>query len=69
MIQRVIEVGKKVGTPTGIHTMDTGTCLKRIEQGMQFLGMASELKMMTEKAQEAVKQLWPDRETRDVARY
>ena len=69
MIQRVIETGKKVGTPTGIHAMTPQAALERAEQGMQFLAMASELKLMTQAAQEALAILHPEEEAKDVARY
>ncbi len=69
MVQRVIEVGKKVGTPTGIHAMDPESALDRASQGMQFLAVGSDLRMMTFKAQETVAQLYPDTVTKDVARY
>src|SRR5918999_760854 len=32
MVQRVIETGKRVGTPTGIHAMDPDSALQRVEQ-------------------------------------
>ena len=69
MIQRVIEVGKKVGTPTGIHAMTPQSALERAEQGMQFLAMASELKLMTQGAQEALAILHPEEEQKDLSRY
>ncbi len=69
MIQRVIEVGKQVGTPTGIHAMDPESALERVEQGMQFLAVGSDLRMMTFKAQEILKTLHPSQATKDVARY
>jgi len=69
MIQRVIEIGKRVGTPTGMHCMDPETALKRAEQGMQFIAVASELRMMNATAQEFVKTLWPEGEQKDLARY
>jgi len=69
MIQRVIEVGKKVGTPTGIHCMDPESALKRAEQGMQFIAVGSELRMLNAKVQEFVKQLWPEQAGLDLARY
>ncbi len=69
MIQRVIAAGKKVGTPTGIHEMDAEGALKRAGQGMQFLAVGSDLRMMTVKAQETVSALRPSEERKDVARY
>jgi len=69
MIQRVIEIGKKVGTPTGMHCMDPETALERAEQGMQFIAVASELRMLSAKMQEFVQVLWPEEADKDLARY
>jgi len=69
MIQRVIAVGKQVGTPTGIHVMDPHAALRRAEQGMQFIAVASDLRMLGSKAEEYVRVLWPDRAGKDIARY
>ena len=69
MVQRVIEVGKQVGTPTGIHAMDPESALQRVEEGMQFLAIGSELRFMTQAAQEAVKAVFPEEAAHDVARY
>jgi len=68
-VQLVIAAGKKVGTPTGIHTMDPQSALERTRQGMQFLAIGSELRMMTQKAQEILKELHPEATAGDVARY
>lgn len=69
MIQQVIRIGKKVGTPTGIHAMDPESAVQRAAQGMQFLAVGSDLRMMTLKAQETLKILHPDGGAKDVARY
>ena len=69
LVQRVIEVGKKVGTPTGIHAMDPESAVERAAQGMQFLAVGSDLRMMTFKAQEYLKTLHPEQAAKDVARY
>ena len=69
MIQRVIEIGKRVGTPTGIHCMDPESALKRAGQGMQLLAVASDLRMLSAKVQETVKTLWPEEQEKDLARY
>jgi 4-hydroxy-2-oxoheptanedioate aldolase len=68
-IQQVIQMGKRTCTPTGIHVMDPQDALRRAEQGMQFLAVGSELRMMNTTAQQYVKTLWPEREAKDVARY
>ena len=69
LVQEVIRIGKKVGTPTGIHCMDPESALERAEQGMQFLAVASDLRMMNATAGQYVKTLWPEGEEKDLARY
>ena len=69
MIQRVIEIGKKAGMPTGVHAMDAQSALARAQQGMQFLAIGSDLRFMTQKAQEILQSLQPKTEAQDVARY
>ena len=68
-VQQVIAAGKKVGTPTGIHAMDPQSALDRAEQGMQFIAIGSDLRMMTQKAQEVVQAITPEAAAKDVARY
>ena len=36
MIQRVIQIGRNVGKPTGIHVQSTADAQRRVDQGMQF---------------------------------
>ncbi len=67
-LQRVIDTGRRVGTPTGMHVMDPQTALRRAEQGMQFIAVGSELRMMTVEAQRTLAQL-TGRTGQDVARY
>jgi len=69
MIERVIAVGRKVGTPTGIHVMDPQDALRRAGQGMQFIAIASELRMMSMKAQQYLKVIYPHEAGKDLARY
>lgn len=59
VIQRVIEVGKQAGTPTGIYTTDAESALARVAQGMQFLAVASDMQFMTAGARQALKSLRP----------
>ena len=68
-LQTIVDIGKKTGTPTGIHAMDPHAALKRATQGMQFIAVASELRMMTQKAEEFLKVVKPDGEAKDLARY
>jgi 4-hydroxy-2-oxoheptanedioate aldolase len=68
-IQRVIAAGKKTGTPTGIHVMDPESALKRAEQGMQFIAVASDLRMLDTTAQAFLKVLHPDAGGMEVTHY
>jgi 4-hydroxy-2-oxoheptanedioate aldolase len=67
-VQRVIQIGKQVNCPTGIHAMDPHDALRRAQQGMQFLAVGSDLRMMTLKAQETLEVLRPG-EVKELARY
>ncbi len=69
MIQRVIQVGKAVGTPTGIHVLETDAALQRAEQGMQFIAVGSDLRFMTQEAQNMLRELHPDDGSREVVQY
>lgn len=69
MLSRIVAAGKKTGTPTGMHTMDPQAALKRVEQGMQFIAIGSELRFMTHRAQEVIRALRPDSGEKDLARY
>jgi 4-hydroxy-2-oxoheptanedioate aldolase len=69
MIRRVIEIGKQAGTPTGMHCMEPEDALRRAEQGMQFLAVGSDLRMLTTKAEEVLRVLHPDRAAKGLARY
>jgi 4-hydroxy-2-oxoheptanedioate aldolase len=69
MIQQVIAIGKKVGTPTGIHVMDPQAALCRAQQGMQFIAVASDLRMMSQRLEEMVRALGIEGGAKDLARY
>ncbi len=69
LVQQVVTVGKRVGTPTGIHAMDVESALQRVDQGMQFLAIGSDLRMMTMMAQNTVRQLRPAQTKKVVASY
>jgi len=69
LIQEVLRVGKRVGTPTGIHVMDPQSALKRAGQGMQFIAVGSDLRMLNTTVQQYVGKLWPEKAGKDLARY
>lgn len=68
LIQRVIEVGKQVGTPTGSHVMTAEQCQSRIDQGMQFIGVASDFGLLVQQAEKLASSLGLQPRT-DLARY
>jgi 4-hydroxy-2-oxoheptanedioate aldolase len=69
MLARVVAAGKQTGTPTGMHTMDPKGALARTEQGMQFIAIGSELRFMTQKAQETLQAIQPEAAAKELARY
>lgn len=68
-LQQVVDIGQRTGTPTGMHVMDAQAALQRAEQGMQFIAIGSELRMMTEKGRELLGQLDPIRLSQDTIGY
>lgn len=68
-VQQVIAIGKQTGTPTGIHVLDAATARLRAQQGMQFLAIGSDLRLMMTKAQEIVRDLRPLESATEVAKY
>jgi 4-hydroxy-2-oxoheptanedioate aldolase len=68
MLQRVLAIGKKVGTPVGLHVQTVDDVKKRIEQGWRFLAIGSELRFMTGEAQRIASGL-NLKKTADLARY
>ena len=71
MIQEVLRIGKKTGTPVGLHVQTAEEARGRTEQGFQFLAVGSELRMMLTSAQQVVKSLGIAQmeKPQDLARY
>jgi 4-hydroxy-2-oxoheptanedioate aldolase len=69
MLQKVIAAGKKTGTPTGMHVMDPHSALKRAEQGMQFIAVGSDLRLMSTEATNTLKALGIEGSRGESARY
>jgi 4-hydroxy-2-oxoheptanedioate aldolase len=68
-LQQVVDTGKNTGTPTGMHVMDSQAALQRAKQGMQFIAIGSELRMMTERGRELLGQLDPSRLNKEAIGY
>ena len=69
MLQRVLAIGKKVGTPVGLHVQTVEAVKKRIAEGWQFIALGSELRMMLAEASRFVTGLDLKAQTGDLARY
>jgi 4-hydroxy-2-oxoheptanedioate aldolase len=71
MIQRVIQIGREAGTPTGIHVLAASDARCRAEQGMQFIAIGSDLRMLTSAAQDVIRDISAggSRAGPDLARY
>jgi 4-hydroxy-2-oxoheptanedioate aldolase len=69
MLAEIVRIGRETGTPTGMHTMSPSAALERSRQGMRFIAVASELRMMAERAQEILRQLRPDDDQKEIVRY
>jgi 4-hydroxy-2-oxoheptanedioate aldolase len=68
-MQCILDTGKKVRTPVGLHVQTPEDALRRAAAGWQFIAIGSELRMMLGSAQEIVKKIRPQESTKDVARY
>ena len=68
MMQRVLTVGKQVGTPVGLHVQTPDQVRHRIEEGWQFIAIGSELRMMVGEAQRIASELGLT-VAADLARY
>ncbi|MBS0210990.1 MAG: 2-dehydro-3-deoxyglucarate aldolase [Planctomycetes bacterium] len=69
LLAQIVAAGKKTGCPTGMHTMEPKAALARAEQGMQFIAIGSELRFMTQMAQQTLKAIQPDGVVKELAKY
>jgi 4-hydroxy-2-oxoheptanedioate aldolase len=69
LIDQVISAGRRTGTPTGMHVMDAKSALARAAQGMQFIAVGSDLRMLALEARGTVASLLPGREPGHLAAY
>jgi len=68
MLQRILAIGKKTGTPVGLHVQSIEDVNRRISEGWQFIAIGSELRFMTLEAQRIVSGL-NLKQASDLARY
>lgn len=67
-LQKVVQIGRRVGTPVGIHVQTPEQVRQRVAQGFQFIALASELKMMVDRARQWAAELDLGGAA-DIARY
>ena len=46
MMKRILDTGKKVGTPVGLHVQTVEQVQERIAEGWRFIAIGSELRFM-----------------------
>jgi 4-hydroxy-2-oxoheptanedioate aldolase len=56
-VMRVLESAKKVGKPAGIHCVTVEAVNRRIDQGFQFIAMASDAGLLREAAAKVVSEI------------
>jgi len=56
-VQHILSTAKKHGVAPGIHVLDAASAKARVEEGFQFIAVASESGMMLAKAREIMKAL------------
>lgn len=68
MLQKILSIGKKCGTPVGLHVTSVEAATKRAAEGWQFIAIGSELRFMVTEAQATVEGLGL-KQAGDLARY
>lgn len=68
-LRRVLDTGRRVGTPVGIHVQTVEDAKARARSGWQFIAIASELAFMVREARRVVAAVRPGAAETDLARY
>jgi 4-hydroxy-2-oxoheptanedioate aldolase len=68
-MQHILATCRKHGVPPGLHCGNAEEARHRIEEGWQFLAVASELRMLLDSASEVVRQLGLQKAKGEVAKY
>lgn len=67
--ERVVQIGRQTGMPIGMHAMDPSEAKRRVGQGMQFLAVGSDLRLLTSQNTAWLDQLRPERPLIAPAQY
>ena len=68
-VDHILQMARQHGVAPGIHVADAAAARRRIEQGFQFIAVASETGMMLDKAQEVAKTLGISTRQGPAAKY
>jgi len=68
-MKHILETCRKHGVPAGLHCGSAAEARLRIEEGWQFIAIASELRLMLDGANEVVRQLGLVKHKAEVAKY
>ncbi len=68
-MKHILETCRKHGVPAGLHCGSAEEARHRIEEGWQFIAVASELRLMLDGANEVVRQLGLVKHKAEVAKY
>jgi 4-hydroxy-2-oxoheptanedioate aldolase len=68
-VQHILNTARKYGVAPGIHVIDAAAAKRRIDEGFQFIAVASETGMMLDKAQEIARSLGITATKGAIAKY
>lgn len=68
-VQQVVQACRRCGRAVGIHCMDAESAVARAREGMQFLAVGSDLRMLASELGRWVRTLWPDRPMSEIGGY
>ncbi len=68
-MKQILEVCRRHHVPPGLHCGSPEEALHRIDEGWQFIAVASELRMMLDAASDVVKKLGLGRKEKEMAKY
>ncbi len=68
-LQRIRETAARCQVPSGLHVQSIEAAERRIEEGWQFIAIASELALMLRKVSEIAARFHPDSAPDEIAKY
>jgi 4-hydroxy-2-oxoheptanedioate aldolase len=67
--RRILEACRKHRVPAGYHCTTADEVLRRIDEGWQFLGIASDLRMLLNGVNDVVQKVTGERRKKEMAKY